>query len=1213
LTDEMGHTYNWMSEKYEWGIEHVFNNLQRVLDALSEEYVVIISSDHGGGGSNGANNHGSQHANDMTIPFFMYGEGIEVGVLNGVSILDIAPTVVEALGVTAETYWVGNDLTDATPVNPDIPVIPDDPTETKVGTIEYGISVWDGNKIFSCTNGVYEFAAKIHGGYPKQYVYIPYDGNYTTLSFALHSKRDTIADRFQLGFNGKVYTYNAADNSWYDENNEKGNITMKTENGEDVNLGTFVTKQDVDGETVYNWVVFTIEDITTNVEIIHANLATHSDGAHFGAKDIIWSGAKVRPEDPEAAAFDVLASQDSYVNVPRGSVKSVTSTENTVTVGGAVNPENGNTFSAFGLSKKAVDTWLWLGFKYFTFTVGLSADEGATVPTNLYIYEWEEAREYLIAEADYIPNNGVVTFDLQKLKVALDAQAEHPYLIFAFTINGDWVATGADAYLTFSNIIFSTTVPTPEAPVECEHNWTDATCATLKTCSLCGETEGELAAHTYGNLIPEIPATETAAGTAAHYFCDVCDMYFDVNQNETTLEDLTIEYVPEEPELTAEEKAFNVLASEDSYADVYLGNFKSVTSTENTVTVGGTVNTANGNAFSAFGLKKDAVEAWLALGYKFFTFTVEFSADEGATVPTHLYIFEYTEKRAFLIADYSYVASNRVVTLALETLKTALDAETEHPHLIFAFTINGKWEATGADGYLTFSNIEFSETAPATAIGETLVNGGGWAVGFDDKGWGQYWISSTQEARAIVEYKAGYNALTFKMKGDWAEPGFAGVFKLRVDAIDYEYKKVGDVWGWYNGEVINTNIAMYDENGDVMDISSLNTMPAGGWPWVTFVITGIGSSSNVEIISMNENSNGHPAWGPIVTLFVKNIVWSFEEVSDPVIPEEPTAEEKAFEILASADSYVNVPRGSVKSVTSTENTVTVGGAVNPEGGNTFSAFGLSKTAVEAWLNLDMKYLTFTIGLSADEGATAPTHIYMYDWAETMDFVLDWEPLSYIPNGTTVTFNLEKLNALLISEHPYLIFAFTNGGDWVPTGADAYFTFSGVKFSATAPAPTGPKAGTLEYGVSLYNGSQVFWWNQGGENEWQFAATPHGGYPKQYVYVPYEDGYNTLTVTLGSWRSYFASSFKLGYNGKLYAYNATENAWFDEEGNKGNITVKTESGEDINLAMQEGADSQPWVVFTIEGITTDLEIVYVFANSDVHLGAKDNMVWSVKES
>ena len=45
------------------------------------------------------------------------------------------------------------------------------------------------------------------------------------------------------------------------------------------------------------------------------------------------------------------------------------------------------------------------------------------------------------------------------------------------------------------------------------HDWTDATCTTPKTCSVCGETEGEALGHSYGEWIAEVPATCEGEGT----------------------------------------------------------------------------------------------------------------------------------------------------------------------------------------------------------------------------------------------------------------------------------------------------------------------------------------------------------------------------------------------------------------------------------------------------------------------------------------------------------------------------------------------------------------------------------------------------------------------------------------------------------------------------------------------------------------------------
>ncbi|MBR2320397.1 MAG: hypothetical protein IKA50_06420 [Clostridia bacterium] len=57
-------------------------------------------------------------------------------------------------------------------------------------------------------------------------------------------------------------------------------------------------------------------------------------------------------------------------------------------------------------------------------------------------------------------------------------------------------------YITVS---YAADVVPEEPPVTCEHVWVDADCTTPKTCSLCGETEGEALGHSYGE------ATETVA------------------------------------------------------------------------------------------------------------------------------------------------------------------------------------------------------------------------------------------------------------------------------------------------------------------------------------------------------------------------------------------------------------------------------------------------------------------------------------------------------------------------------------------------------------------------------------------------------------------------------------------------------------------------------------------------------------------------------
>lgn len=48
------------------------------------------------------------------------------------------------------------------------------------------------------------------------------------------------------------------------------------------------------------------------------------------------------------------------------------------------------------------------------------------------------------------------------------------------------------------------------------------------------EVDIDFAEHTYGDLIPEVPATCIAGGMKAHYKCTVCGKYFDADKNETT-------------------------------------------------------------------------------------------------------------------------------------------------------------------------------------------------------------------------------------------------------------------------------------------------------------------------------------------------------------------------------------------------------------------------------------------------------------------------------------------------------------------------------------------------------------------------------------------------------------------------------------------------------------------------------------------------------
>ena len=61
-----------------------------------------------------------------------------------------------------------------------------------------------------------------------------------------------------------------------------------------------------------------------------------------------------------------------------------------------------------------------------------------------------------------------------------------------------------------------------------------ATCTSKAVCEVCRTTYGDTAPHTYGDLIPEVPATTTEFGVKEHKDCKVCGKHFDKDGNEIT-------------------------------------------------------------------------------------------------------------------------------------------------------------------------------------------------------------------------------------------------------------------------------------------------------------------------------------------------------------------------------------------------------------------------------------------------------------------------------------------------------------------------------------------------------------------------------------------------------------------------------------------------------------------------------------------------------
>jgi predicted AlkP superfamily pyrophosphatase or phosphodiesterase len=102
-----GHDNVWMSAEYLRRVSIAIDNVKRVIDTFGDEYSVIIMSDHGGH----ERSHGSNLPEDMTIPLFFYGSEFEGSkTVDGLSLLDIAPTVAALMGFAPDSEWEGKSV-----------------------------------------------------------------------------------------------------------------------------------------------------------------------------------------------------------------------------------------------------------------------------------------------------------------------------------------------------------------------------------------------------------------------------------------------------------------------------------------------------------------------------------------------------------------------------------------------------------------------------------------------------------------------------------------------------------------------------------------------------------------------------------------------------------------------------------------------------------------------------------------------------------------------------------------------------------------------------------------------------------------------------------------------------------------------------------------------------------------------------------------------
>ena len=107
MPDDIGHKQGWMSDAYLWSVALCWDNIERILNRLPEDYTVIITADHGGHDKT----HGSADPQDIHIPLFLLGKDFAPGKdLSGATIKDIAPTVASLLGLDIPSSWEGKSL-----------------------------------------------------------------------------------------------------------------------------------------------------------------------------------------------------------------------------------------------------------------------------------------------------------------------------------------------------------------------------------------------------------------------------------------------------------------------------------------------------------------------------------------------------------------------------------------------------------------------------------------------------------------------------------------------------------------------------------------------------------------------------------------------------------------------------------------------------------------------------------------------------------------------------------------------------------------------------------------------------------------------------------------------------------------------------------------------------------------------------------------------
>lgn len=111
--DRAGHDHGWMSPQYLSALARVDKAVAALLQALEQtellaETVLILTADHGGHGWT----HGTELAEDKTIPWVAFGAGVREGyeIPTDIKTTDTAATILDVLNLPIPSGWEGRPL-----------------------------------------------------------------------------------------------------------------------------------------------------------------------------------------------------------------------------------------------------------------------------------------------------------------------------------------------------------------------------------------------------------------------------------------------------------------------------------------------------------------------------------------------------------------------------------------------------------------------------------------------------------------------------------------------------------------------------------------------------------------------------------------------------------------------------------------------------------------------------------------------------------------------------------------------------------------------------------------------------------------------------------------------------------------------------------------------------------------------------------------------